>query len=29
MWNQLPFDIPYSDNANMIKSGVKKYISGS
>ena len=29
MWNQLPFDIRYSDNVNIIKSGVKKFISGS
>ena len=29
MWNQLPFDIRYSDNVNIFKSGVKKFISGS
>ena len=28
MGNQLP-DIRYSDNVNIIKSGVKKFISGS
>ena len=29
MWNQLPFDIHYSDNVNIFKSRVKKFISDS
>ena len=29
MWNQLPFDIPYSDNVNIFKSRVEKFISDS
>ena len=29
MWNQLPFDIRHSDNVNIFKSKVKKFISDS
>ena len=29
MWNQLPFDNHYSDNVNIFKSRVKKFISDS
>ena len=29
MWNQLPFDNRYSDNVNIFKSTVKKFISDS
>ena len=29
MWNQLPFDIRYSDNVNIFKSRVEKFISDS
>ena len=29
MWNQLPFDIHYSDNVNIFKARVKKFISDS
>ena len=29
MWNQLPFDNRYSDNINIFKSRVKKFISDS
>ena len=29
MWNQLPFDIRYSDDVNIFKSRVKKCISDS
>ena len=29
MWNQLPFDIRHSDNVNIFKSRVKKFISDS
>ena len=29
MWNQLPFDSRYSDNVNIFKSRVEKFISDS
>ena len=29
IWNQLPFDIRYSDNVNIVKSRVKKFIGDS
>ena len=29
MWNELPFDIPHSDNVTIFKSRVKKFISDS
>ena len=29
MWNQLPFDIRHSDNVNIFKSKVKKFIRDS